>query len=34
LVDIVGSENRNPEAAYQALKMAGLIKNPIEFWGT
>lgn len=32
LVDIVGAENRNPEAAYQALKMAGFIKSPVEFW--
>jgi hypothetical protein len=33
LVDIVGVENWSPEAAYQALKKAGLIRNPTEFWG-
>jgi hypothetical protein len=34
LVDIVGSDNRDPTKAYQALKNAGLIRNPTEFWRT
>ena len=32
LVNIVGAGNKDPKSAYQALKNAGLIKNPTEFW--